>query len=81
MGFMAQGKKIPVLHKLDRGTVKRKRDQVWIDYFREGKHDEKRDQLIRLILTELIPALLHRNQKDLIEALLALPCVPYYSGS
>ncbi|NGM62498.1 PIN domain-containing protein [Sphingobacterium sp. SGG-5] len=58
---------------------------VWIDYFRGGEYSEELSNLVRLdvvctneiILTELLPALLHRNQKDLIEALQALPCVPY----
>lgn len=58
---------------------------VWIDYFREGKHAGTLDHLIlmdlvctnEIILTELIPALSHRKQKEVIEALLALPCIPY----
>ncbi|HMR17937.1 MAG TPA: PIN domain-containing protein [Sphingobacterium sp.] len=58
---------------------------VWIDYFRGGEHTEILDHLIRMdlvcvneiILTELFPALHHRNQKELINALQALPCIPY----
>lgn len=58
---------------------------VWIDYFRGGEHSEDLSDLIQLdvvctneiILTELLPVLVHRNQKDLTEALQALPCVPY----
>lgn len=58
---------------------------VWIDYFREGKGSEMLDELIKadlvctneIILTELIPALLHRNQKQVVEYLKALPCVSY----
>lgn len=58
---------------------------VWVDYFREGKHAETLDRLIlqdlvctnEIILTELIPALLHRKQGGVIEALKALPCVSY----
>lgn len=58
---------------------------VWIDYFREGKHADTLDHLIlmdlvctnEIILTELIPALSHRKQQEVIEALLALPCIPY----
>lgn len=58
---------------------------IWIDYFREGKNSEILDNLIlmdlvctnEVILTELIPVLLHRNQRELIDALKALPCVSY----
>ncbi|MCD8539209.1 MAG: PIN domain-containing protein [Leadbetterella sp.] len=58
---------------------------VWIDYFREGKHAGLLDHLIltdlvcinEIILTELVPALSHRNRKEVIEALTALPCIPY----
>lgn len=58
---------------------------VWIDYFREGKYAETLDDLIlsdlvctnEIILTELIPALSHRKQKEVIESLRALPCIPY----
>ncbi len=58
---------------------------VWIDYFRAGKHADRLDHLIlmdlvctnEIILTELIPALSHRKQKEVIEALVALPCIPY----
>lgn len=58
---------------------------VWIDYFREGKHAETLDHLIlsdlvctnEIVLTELIPALSHRKQKEVIESFAALPCIPY----
>lgn len=58
---------------------------VWIDYLREGKHDETLDRLIlsdlvctnEIILTELFPALAHRKQKEVIESLMALPCISY----
>lgn len=58
---------------------------VWIGYFKEGKHGGTLDHLLlmdlvcinEIILTELIPVLSHRKQKEVIQALLALPCIPY----
>lgn len=53
---------------------------VWIDYFRRGKNTQPLDSLIDenllvtndLILAELIPHLKIRNQKKIIELLLAI---------
>lgn len=58
---------------------------VWVGYFRAGENADMLETLIKLdlvctneiILSELIPALKHNNQKEVIESLKALPCVPY----
>ncbi|MDF7816877.1 PIN domain-containing protein [Runella sp. MFBS21] len=58
---------------------------VWVGYFRKGENAESLEKLITLdlictneiILSELIPALQHRRQRELIQNLNALPCVPY----
>ncbi len=58
---------------------------IWIDYFKESKHAEILDKLIvmdvvctnEIILTELIPVLMHRKQKELVDAVNAIPCVSY----
>lgn len=50
---------------------------VWIDYFRSGKNTEKLDYLIDnnliiindLILTELLPLLVVRNEKSVVQLL------------
>ncbi len=57
---------------------------VWIDYFKNGKND-KLDKLIQedlictneLILTELIPFLIHQNHSEIVEELLAIHCIPF----
>lgn len=56
---------------------------VWIDYFKNGNNDSL-DSLIKedlictneLILTELIPFLLHQNHLDVVDELLALQSIP-----
>lgn len=58
---------------------------VWIDYFRGGEKSNQLPMLIELdlvctneiILSELLPILQHRNQKEIIESLKALKCLPY----
>lgn len=58
---------------------------VWIDYFKGGEQSNQLQLLIELdlvctneiILSELLPILQHRNQKEIIESLKALKCLPY----
>ncbi|WP_273208522.1 PIN domain-containing protein [Runella zeae] len=58
---------------------------VWVGYFRKGENAESLEKSITLdlictneiILSELIPALQHTRQRELIQSLNALPCVPY----
>jgi predicted nucleic acid-binding protein len=57
---------------------------VWIGYFRGDEKSNLLSNLIELdlvctneiILSELLPALQHRKQQELIDSLLALPCMP-----
>jgi predicted nucleic acid-binding protein len=59
---------------------------VWIDYFRGSNNVMILDQLIDtnqictndLILAELIPFLLHRNETDLVEILNSINKIPLY---
>jgi len=56
---------------------------VWIEYFRSGRPD-KLDQLIEvdmvcineLILTELAPTLLLKNENEIVEGLKAIELIP-----
>jgi predicted nucleic acid-binding protein len=56
---------------------------VWIEYFRTGK-PEKLDRIIEedlacineLILTELAPSLMMKNETDIIEGLQAIEMIP-----
>ncbi|MCH8557385.1 MAG: PIN domain-containing protein [Balneolia bacterium] len=56
---------------------------VWIDYFRSGGL-QKLDRLIEedlvctneLILTELAPALMKRNEREILDGLNAIPKIP-----
>lgn len=58
---------------------------VWVGYFRQGENAEVLEALLKLdlvctneiVLTELIPALKHTNKHQVLEGLLALPCLPY----
>jgi predicted nucleic acid-binding protein len=58
---------------------------VWVGYFRKGENAELLENLITLdlvctndiILSELIPALQHNGQHEVIKSLNALHCVPY----
>lgn len=58
---------------------------VWIDYFRNGKN-EQLDQLIQediivindIILTELVPALAIRQQKEVISSLESIERIPLF---
>jgi predicted nucleic acid-binding protein len=55
---------------------------VWIDYFRSGSHSEKLDFLLDenlviindLILSELLPLLLLRNEKKVVNLLKMIKC-------
>ncbi len=57
---------------------------VWIDYFRGRAEARALDALIdtnqvctnELVLTELVPALVHRRQTDLVDLLFTLARVP-----
>jgi predicted nucleic acid-binding protein len=53
---------------------------IWIDYFRRGQKSKTLSQLIEqdlvitneIILSELIPVLVHQKQKTVVDSLLAL---------